>query len=128
MEMKDNPDLVCNPTLPYTDVDYFEIVANQKAGKSDMKVVSITSEVGGCIVEIMSTTTFQKGKRKGERKYLKPGIKVLVGPQDLLAAKEKWQQETGRCHTCFGNKLIMVGWRKGEGRYYRECKYCKESK
>ena len=90
-----------------------------------MKMTSIHGMPGGVLVEINNTTTYKRGPRKGELKYLKDGaVKVLLSEADYSAAKAKWVAETGRCLECFGNKLYWVGWSVDKGNYFAPCKSC----
>ncbi len=66
----------------------------------------------------------QGTKRNGKPKWSKPHTSFAVTEAELKAERERYEAETGRCHSCFGRGEEFAKWSKDEGTTYRPCRIC----
>lgn len=124
--------LILNPELKYASTCYYERAALRKLklARLDTEALGVHALeviVGGIEVTIGPVSIYSRGPNKGRRKYGGPRSachKVLVTEADVQAEKNDFEAETGRCHNCFGNGLVVSAWSKVTGTGYKPCSVC----
>lgn len=70
-------------------------------------------------------TRFERGPRKGQKKWDRKNERVFVCSYESLDAwREAWSIRTGNCLKCRGSGRQWRGWSQKEGTKYRQCPVC----
>ena len=69
---------------------------------------------------------YTRGPRKGEPKWPKAEVYDILWIKDseFDETKRLWEEETGKCSTCYGTGQEHVGWSKAEGSKHKPCEKC----
>lgn len=77
-------------------------------------------------IEFAATTTFARGPRKGQTKYLKPWVNEYVAESEAVAEAQKWAA-AGKCVPCVGEGRLLVSSSVVDGPKYRPCPACQRA-
>lgn len=112
-------------------IDWFGLIAKERGcpeswrwhqsevkGESPHHVFIVRGAVPGAV--------FERGKNKGKPNPAKYTDKreLVITPDDMAAIRAKWEDETGKCHACYGEGKTVASSSVEHGRTYRDCKRC----
>jgi hypothetical protein len=107
-----------------------EIVARKKLGKDPewkiFKWERVSMDTYDVIVEGGTPRLLTRGKNKGKKTWrdCTDIAKCFVTESESDAALREYENETGNCSMCFGEKEVFKRWSKSDGLEMRPCNKC----
>ena len=107
---------------------FIDEIALKKLGAPDGWEPFIYTRVGDTndlIVTVGPPKVLQRGPRKGQKTWQgQERREVVVTANEIKAAREEYEAETGTCSRCSGTGSYNYGWSAKEGPKFKSCPYC----
>lgn len=79
---------------------------------------------GDVLVKFSPCRLLTRGPRKGQRTWHGEATEVVVTDAEWREEERRYENETTRCHVCFGEGREVAGVHRDQGPRYRECRRC----